>query len=123
MQNDTKANLRAIWGSTDAGLFAVGSGGTILRLQAGVWQPLNSGTPATLYGIWCSFDTSVYAVGESGVSLRFQNGGWIPMSSSTGANLYGIWGGSSGVFVAGSKAYMLRLNEAPPNPALPGEQK
>jgi hypothetical protein len=52
-------------------VFAVGSGGTILRYDGRVWSPMTSGTTVTLNSVWGSSSSDIFAVGSGGMILHY----------------------------------------------------
>jgi len=72
----SNALLRGVWGTAPDDLFAVGSGGAILRYDGVQWYSMQSPTQRELRAIWGFGPTEVYAAGEDGVLLRFNGSIW-----------------------------------------------
>jgi uncharacterized protein YjdB len=111
----TTANLEGIWGEPRLGvvpslLYAVGTGGTILRWDEASWSAMTSGTTANLSSVTgASVERDVYAVGEGGKILRFDGAAWAPMASGTTANLSAAWTAPDGdVYAVGTGGTILR---------------
>lgn len=107
--------VRRIWGSAPENLFAVTTGGGIVRYDGGAWtqsRPNAGGaTPAAIEGIvgWSAADAM--AVGSIGTILRWNGTSWQGMSSGTTQLLTDVWGpSSSDVFAVGYHGTILRYN-------------
>jgi hypothetical protein len=83
MPTPTDSLLRRIWGSGPDNLFAVGTGGTILRYDGVRWYEMPSPTTKDLRTVWGAGPTEVYAAGEDGVLLQFDGARWTMMESPT----------------------------------------
>lgn len=69
------AELRDVWGSGPADVYAVGTGGTVLHFDGAAWAPLSPPTTADLAAVWGTGPSDVYVVGN-GVALRFDGSTW-----------------------------------------------
>ncbi|WP_146651497.1 hypothetical protein [Labilithrix luteola] len=108
IDSQSKLAFRAIWGSSESDVWAVGEGGNIRRYQTGDprFQRIASPTPHTLRAIWGSGPSDVWMVGDEGTILHFDG---TTVSESTaqfplGAkpHLRGVWGsGPSDVWIVG----------------------
>jgi len=129
----TTANLEALWGQPRIGgepshLWAVGTGGTILRWDEGSWSAVTSGTIANLSSVTGTLAyRDVYAVGEGGAILRYDGAAWAPMTSGTTANLSAAWTAPDGdVYAVGAGGTILRglrnaaVSVTPSNPTITG---
>lgn len=77
-----RCDLVGIWGS-DAAIYAVGSGGCLLRSvdQGETWQRLDSGTTEDLHDVWgLAVPSYLFLAGADGHVLRSTDGGtsWLP---------------------------------------------
>ena len=72
MTSGTTNSLNGIWGSSSSNVFAVGSGGTILKYNGTSWSSMTSGTTNQLNSVWGSSGTNVFAVGIGGTILKSQ---------------------------------------------------
>jgi photosystem II stability/assembly factor-like uncharacterized protein len=63
--------LRAVWGSGDSNVYAVGDNGLILRFDGSKWNTVPSGTTQNLSAVWGTSPNNVYAVGDSGLILHY----------------------------------------------------
>lgn len=107
---DSNHTVNAIWGLSDADLYAVGSSGMIWRSQnnGSSWTSMQSPTSKTLRAIWGVDATTLYAVGDTGTILRFDGTSWTQETSSTTEDLKGVVGSSAdNVTVVGSNGVIL----------------
>ncbi|MCS6912792.1 MAG: hypothetical protein RMK29_11485 [Myxococcales bacterium] len=117
-----EANLFALWGDQPDHLFAVGSGGTILRAVPDpegrldrdgrpllLWTRMDSGTTADLTAVHGTSPTDVYAVGLGGTILRYDGSTWqaeapqraMPDDPPLSADLWGVFAYSGGAMAVG----------------------
>ncbi|MBI5473054.1 MAG: hypothetical protein HY961_11990 [Ignavibacteriae bacterium] len=73
--------ITKIWGTSSAGLYAVGGGGTIIHYNGSTWQRVESGTTVNLLDVWGAPDGSmVWACGwedfQPTVLLRGSGSTW-----------------------------------------------
>ncbi|MEO8700643.1 MAG: hypothetical protein ABI867_11395 [Kofleriaceae bacterium] len=76
--------LHAVWAVDPGVVFAVGSGGVILRRQNNAWTHMTSTTTANLTGVWAASATDAWAVGEAGTILRYNGSVWSPQAGLSG---------------------------------------
>lgn len=88
----TTQDLREVWGSDPANVWAVGVGGTILKYNGTAWTAQTSGTTETLVGVWGTSSTNVWAVGNGGTILKYNGTSWTAQTSNTTADLRSVWG-------------------------------
>lgn len=62
-------NLLDVWGSSSSDLWAVGSGGTLLRSDGTTWRAVNAGTDKNLSGLWGTAANNVWVVGDNYVQV------------------------------------------------------
>lgn len=99
------SGLEDVWVSGTTG-FAVGRGGTLLRLTGGVWSAMTSPTSEDLKAVWGTSATNVFAGGNS-LSLtsglfRFDGGTWSLQTLPEVSSIDAITSTPTGdVFVAG----------------------
>lgn len=62
--------LRAVWGSADNFIWAVGDAGSIVRCYGSTWTKFQSPTKRNLNAIWGTTN-NLYAVGDQGTLLRY----------------------------------------------------
>jgi hypothetical protein len=95
--------LNAVWGGGPNDVFAVGSGGVILRGSGNTWTPMLSNTTGDFRGIWGSGPDHVFAVGQGangGVILLWDGTTWTPMNPPNHGLYTSVWGsGPNDVFV------------------------
>ncbi|WP_434479812.1 Ig-like domain-containing protein [Gemmatimonas sp.] len=65
-------------------VYAVGTGGQILRRTTSGWSAMTSPTSRTLRGVHGVFGSNVWAVGDAGVMLRFNGTAWQTMNEADG---------------------------------------
>ncbi len=93
MQSGTTANLNGINGLSGSIIYAVGSGGTILKYDGTSWTPQASGTTWNLHRVWAVRDNNIYAVGDYRGIFRSNGSTWSKIhSQATNYPLYGIGG-------------------------------
>ncbi|MCP4713858.1 MAG: hypothetical protein GY868_01980, partial [Deltaproteobacteria bacterium] len=86
--DDVTTHLNHVFGFPDSDqAFAVGTGGTILKSDGGVWKPMASGSTSDLFSVWGSSATDLFAVGAGGTILHGDGSVWVPMGSGTTADL------------------------------------
>jgi hypothetical protein len=106
------AELSALWGSSEADLWAVGraSGsppGIILHRQSPGWAIAATGLEG-LNAVWGSGATDAWAAGDQGTVLHWTGGAWTAVPSGTTNTISAIWGsGPSDVYFAGSHSLLL----------------
>ncbi|MBN2341541.1 MAG: hypothetical protein JXX29_14275 [Deltaproteobacteria bacterium] len=124
----TGATLWDVWSHPDVA-YAVGSGGTLLKLVNGVWRQIKLDTHMNLNGIWGTSPTNIYAVGavafhgdtiESGrassalgIVLHFDGKHWQPIpDEAAGASSWNdVWVSETGeVFVVGDEGAILHFD-------------
>jgi hypothetical protein len=70
MATRLRADLLAISGSKQAGVFIVGTHGCVLRLQDDQWLAEQSSTDVGLRSVCATQTGAVYAVGDRGTIIR-----------------------------------------------------
>lgn len=75
----TTASYGGVWGASGGPVFVVGTGGVILRRQAGTWSTMTSNTTRDLSAVWGRSATEVYAAGNN-VFLRFDGSTWTQIA-------------------------------------------
>ena len=100
-------DLKGVFALASDDVFAVGTGGTILRRQGGAWTAMTSGTTANLRGVWAASATDAWAVGAGGTVLHWNGTAWAAAGPSTTTNFEAVWGaGANDVWaVGGQSAY------------------
>jgi hypothetical protein len=71
MASGTTTPLRAVFGTSDTQVYAVGDNGTILRYDGTSWSAMTSNTTRHLYGVWGLASGEIYAVGQNGTILHY----------------------------------------------------
>ncbi len=87
--------LRAVWGSSEKDVFAVGWDGMILHYDGNRWQAMDSGTGEALRHVWGYDAGTVFAVGgdTSGpVIVRYDGTAWNLVYTRPAGLLNGVWG-------------------------------
>ncbi|MEA2752105.1 MAG: hypothetical protein QOI41_6248 [Myxococcales bacterium] len=108
--------LAAVWGTSAADVWAVGSGGTIIHYDGATWTATPSGLHETFYGVWGSGPNDVYAVSSTQVILHGTGyaagkATWnaVPTSLDDFSTVVvrAVWGSSSTDVRIGGRAYSL----------------
>ncbi|MBS2020658.1 MAG: hypothetical protein JST00_47835 [Deltaproteobacteria bacterium] len=104
----TPSSITSIHSSTPNALWAVGSGGTILRSHSRgeAWRPMPTGLEADLHGVFGVDLHTAWAVGAEGVLLAFDGKSWsrVPVPVESDAVLRGVWAsGPKDAWVVGSE--------------------
>lgn len=69
----------AIWGSSAADAWIVGTGPNVMHWDGTAWSPMAlPGATAPLNAVWGSGPGDVWAVGDRGRVMHYQNGTWVP---------------------------------------------
>ena len=102
--------LYGVWVAPSGDVFACGSKGTLLRLDAGVDVPSITTSGTTTFSAVCGTTGSeVFAVGSLGQVRTWQDGGWKSDNIATSADLYGVTCLSNGrVFAAGNDSQVFQ---------------
>jgi hypothetical protein len=87
----TTKNLRAVWGSGPADLWAAGDQGTIAHFNGKAWAPSPSGTQENITALTGTGPADVYATGEKGAILRWDDAAWHQVSSEANTTLLHVW--------------------------------
>lgn len=87
--------LRAIWGAPSGALFAVGSGGTILKYDDSAWTQMETGTTQILDGVWGTSEDDVFAVGVGNTILHYDGTLWSTVRTGLSVDFKGVWGVSA----------------------------
>jgi hypothetical protein len=102
----TGADLNGVWGNGPSSVWAVGSGGVILRYDGVSWTTFPSPTSEDLYAIWGGMADDVYAAGASGTVIHYNGVAWTLLPrppNSTSTEFRGIHGTQTGpLYLAGS---------------------
>ena len=112
----TTKNLRSIWGTGPADLWAAGDKGTILHFDGKTWSPSPSGTEENLTGVTGTGPANVYISGEKGAILHWDGTVWRQVSNDADTTLVNIWAsGPDDVWAVGidngdDGGYMRRWN-------------
>ncbi len=83
-------NIRAMWASPEAGFWAVGDGGLVLRFNGADFVPAPlAPTTKDLFGV-SGEGRTVVAVGSSGTVLRWDDGRWTVIAPPGDQDLHGV---------------------------------
>ena len=96
--------LRAIWGSSNTDVFAVGADlavypteGIVLHYDGASWHRMDSGTVSGFVGVWGSSASDVFVAGDSGAILHYDGAAWHGMDSGTAMYLKSLWGSGGSI--------------------------
>lgn len=112
----TTTNLRAVWGTGPADVWAAGDKGTILHFNGQAWAPSPSGTDEDLTAIVGTGPANVYVAGVKGGILHWDGKGWRQVSGGGETTLVDMWlSGPDDVWAVGidndaEGAYLRRWN-------------
>ena len=103
----TTADLYAVWGISPSAVYAVGTGGTILKWNGTAWSTVPSGVTTTLRAVTAPRDNTslILAGGDNGLLLAWTGSGWVRFNpappvfqiNAVGANKF-----ASSLYIAGS---------------------
>jgi len=104
--------LRAVWGSSDNDVWAVGDSGALVHFVGGQYKPVVSPTANPLHGLWGSGPNDIYAVGDRATVLHYDGQTWsrLPIAGGeTGIGaLNSVWGaGPDSVWIVGADGVVL----------------
>jgi hypothetical protein len=95
-------DFRALWGTSDVNIFAVGESGVIARYDGTQWSAQNQGQDE-LTAIWGSSATDIWVVGDGAAVHHYDGTRWASRSNENlaGYDLTGVWGdGKGGIWVS-----------------------
>lgn len=101
---------QAVWGSSPADVFAVGSGGLILHSDGASWEPIASGTTHTLRAVAGTGRGDVFAGDAAGTLLHFDGRAWAPLRATTSAELRGLAVLAGAVLLVGAESGVAHLS-------------
>lgn len=104
-KNISSGDLFDVWVSGPGNALAVGTGGTILKLEGQNWSEfVKPPTTSTLQKVWGISLTDFWTVGEGGAALHFQGSGWRPLETvgMPPINLRGVWSDGSQTVAVGA---------------------
>ncbi len=105
-------NVRAMWASLEAGFWAVGDGGLVLRFNGADFVPAPlPPTTNDLFGVSGDGPT-VVAVGAAGTVLRWDDGRWTLIPPPSDQDFYGVGVlGPDDFYVCGRGGTLVRYHE------------
>jgi hypothetical protein len=111
-------NFNAVWEDKDTGdTYLAGDGGTVMKLENGIWSPLSLGSvTANLLSTWGSSTTNVYFVGTGSQAFKWTGTQFkiVSIQPPNSYTFHGVYGtGPDDVYVAAE------LLTAPPPPTGP----
>ena len=87
----TTKNLRTVWGTGPADVWAAGDKGLILHYDGRAWAPSPSGTEENLTGIVGTGPANVYASGEKGGIYHWDGKEWRQVADTPDTALVHMW--------------------------------
>lgn len=120
-------DLTYVHGSAPNDVYAVGTGGVILRYDGATWQrevpkkarPEDPDFSADLWGVY-AYPGGAIAVGNDGVWLRRGKDGWEAPQKLPVQSLLRVWGtGGMNAYAVGSVGYVFRYNGTTWSPVSP----
>jgi hypothetical protein len=108
----TLTPLRGVHAASATDVWAVGTGGTVLRSTAGgAFAPVSSGTTRDLAAVWASEPSDVWVVGAAGTVRRNRGSGFQGVDVATTKALKGVWAsGPSDVWMVGQSGTLRRYD-------------
>lgn len=119
----TRANLRAIWGSSSNDIYAAGWDGTLVRYDGRLWQPVIEGLwEERLYSIWGRAADDIHVAGDDGLILHYDGVAWTEATRLTlpgdvlpdnpSADINALWAapGSASLIAVGDTGRIWRQN-------------
>lgn len=112
----TGSDLHAVWGASDADIWAVGEKGTMRHFDGILWSDVPSGTSETLRAVSGSASNEVWAVGDAGTAIRWNGIRWQEAATGLKAKaapgvtpaLRGVWSrGASDAWAVGDAGTVL----------------
>jgi hypothetical protein len=89
-----EGELRSVWGSAAADVWAVGEQGIMLHWDGATWTKVGVGTSRDLLGVFGTGSTDVWAVGRHTV-LHYDGTTWSAVQTGfDGASFNAVWAGS-----------------------------
>src|SRR5690606_9836218 len=95
------ADLRGVWGTADDDVWAVGTGGTMLRWDGRLWTREGEEASFSLNAVWGRAADDVWAAGSAGTLLHFDGSAWQPEFSGTSQSLNALWGDAQRLWAVG----------------------
>ncbi|HEY3449051.1 MAG TPA: hypothetical protein VGK67_22000 [Myxococcales bacterium] len=103
---EVRGALTALWGSSPADVWAVGSDGARAHFDGTAWTVANEGggeATSPLFAVWGTGPADVWAAGET--ILRWDGKAWTALPSPSALWIRGVWGSSpSDVWLAAGAA-------------------
>jgi MSHA biogenesis protein MshQ len=105
--------FRAISGSSDSNIIAVGKNGGLYQYDGTTWTKNTFVSPQDLNDVETVAANLAYAVGKKGKVLKFDGTNWTTLPKPTNEDLLGVWADASGeIWVVGKKNALYRWNGA-----------
>lgn len=91
------AEFRALWGTGDTNLYAVGLAGAVARFDGTQWSAMNQGS-SDLAAIWGSGPGDIWIVGKDATVVHYDGTQWRSRTGQNlgGHHLTGVWGDGRG---------------------------
>jgi hypothetical protein len=91
--------LNSIWGN-DTALWAVGTGGSIVRRADGQWSEIPGGVARGINAVWGSDDLNLWAAGDNDLVMRRGDDRWSPVAPPEQGTFRALWGSGDMLLVA-----------------------
>lgn len=113
--------IRAVWGTDQGTVFAVGERGLLLRHTGEAWQSVGEmATSEDLLDVWGTSETLVYAVGTSGTLVHFDGATTTVESAGTTDDLRAVWGANAAqIFAVSAGGALLERSVSATDPQDP----
>lgn len=108
----TSENLKAVWGTDDSTVFAVGNNGTVLEYDGVSWDTMTLGSAVNLTDIYGTSDTIMYACSDNGWVFKYDTTKtWRAVYTLGGVPYNSVWvRAENDVFVVGDNGTILHFN-------------
>lgn len=111
MASPTKKQLWHVTQGSDGSCYACGEAGTVLHLQAGVWQQLPAPSDLTVHCVWDS-GSGLFAAGQLGRIYRFDGEQWtLHYDLHLDVTILAMWGSSpNSIYAVGDEGLILHFD-------------
>jgi hypothetical protein len=108
----TDATLRAVSGSREDFVYAVGDRGVIVKWDGATWKTEASGTDVNLCAVDVGPTGVAWAVGEQGICVRNEGDGWTQITTPVKTTLRGVRAvGARTAYAVGDHGCVVRFHE------------
>ena len=112
---DPRFVLTSVWGSSASDVWAVGSGGTVVRYDGTTWRAVATGISETLHAVWgtgpgdvwavSSFRVLLHSTGMQGGVATFTKVPSVVSPGSSGGRAHAVWGTTTNDVIVGGELF------------------